>query len=81
MTTPKMQTQAPLTPEQIRAVQTAHRQSIARAKYLRTRRIVRIIFYTSCFAILAYVGWRVGAWDDYRNACESLGQNCPQRKY
>jgi hypothetical protein len=72
MTTPKMKTQAPLSPEQIRAIVGNHQRLVAHRRYIRIRTIVRSLFWFTVIGVLAFVVWKTGALDDYTNTCETL---------
>lgn len=73
MNAPKMRTQAPLTPEQIRAVLTAHKALVRRRRYVRVRAVVRILFWLLVAALLIKCFTMI---DDYHATCETLGQVC-----
>ena len=72
MTTPKMRTQAPLSPEQIRAIVGDHQRLVAQRRYLRVRSIVRVLFWLTVIVVGYIVIAKTGALDDYTNTCETL---------
>lgn len=72
MTTPKMRTQAPLSPEQIRAIVGDHQRLVAQRRYIRIRSIVRIIFWSVVIIGGYIIVAKTGALDDYTNTCETL---------
>lgn len=67
----------PITPEQVRAVMTAHRDLMAHRRYIAIRTIVRVLFWTvlliGAWALLAHFD---AIPDDYRDTCEALAQTC-----
>lgn len=80
MTTPKMKTQAPLTPEQIRAVVGRHNELMRHRRYIRVRSMVRFVFWSALIiGILLVLGHYNLLPDDYRDTCEALGQTCPTK--
>lgn len=76
MTTPKMRTQAPLSPEQIRAIVGDHQRLVAQRRYIRIRTVVRVLFWLTVIVVGYIVVAKTGALDDYTNTCEALGQVC-----
>jgi hypothetical protein len=76
MTTPKMRTDAPLSPEQIRAIHRQHDELMRHRKYIRVRNIVRVVFWTLAAAAMYWFIVKTHALDDYTNTCEALGQVC-----
>ena len=72
MTTPKMRTQAPLSPEQIRAIVGDHQRLVAQRRYIKIRAIVRVVFWFTVIVVGYIVIAKTGALDDYTNTCETL---------
>lgn len=72
MTTPKMRTQASLSPEQIRAIVGDHQRLVAQRRYIRVRIIVRVLFWLTVSVVGYIVMAKTGALDDYTNTCETL---------
>lgn len=80
MTTPKMKTQAPLSPEQIRAIVGKHDELMRHRRYIRVRTVVRFVFWaTLILATLLLLNHFNLLPDDYRDTCEALGQTCPTK--
>lgn len=80
MTTPKMRTSAPLSPEQIRAIVGQHDEVMRRRRrYIRIRSIVRFLFWSAVTIGVICIASRFNVMpDDYRDTCEALGQVCPK---
>lgn len=78
-TAPKMKTTPSLTPEQIRAIVGQHHAIVKRRRYIRTRTIVRVAFWTTLTLAIVFTLAHFGLLpDDYRDTCEALGQTCPK---
>ena len=80
MTTPKMRTAAPLSPEQIRAIVGQHDELMRRRRYIAVRTVVRIVFWSTVIGVGLYFANKYNIiFDDYRDTCEALGQTCPTK--